>query len=65
MSVIAEAKNLKAYNITQAYGVERTVQAVDDISVQSKEGEVFGIAGESGVVKQRYLRCCREPLSHR
>ncbi len=42
MSVIAEARNLKAYYITQAYGVERTVQAVDDISVQIKEGEVFG-----------------------
>jgi peptide/nickel transport system ATP-binding protein len=67
MSVIAEAKNLKAYYITQAYGVERTVQAVDDISVQIKQGEVFGIAGESGCGKSTLLKVLlgvhRSPLT--
>ena len=56
MSVIVEAKNLKAYYITKAYGVERTVQAVDDISLQIKEGEVYGIAGESGCGKSTLLK---------
>ena len=41
MSVLAEAKDLRAYYITQSYGVERTVKAVDDISIQIKEGEIL------------------------
>src|SRR5215510_1056331 len=56
MSVIVEASNLKAYYMTRAYGVERTVKAVDDISLQVKEGEVFGIAGESGCGKSTLLK---------
>ncbi|MBZ0292749.1 MAG: ABC transporter ATP-binding protein [Anaerolineae bacterium] len=56
MTTIVEAHNLKAYYVTQAYGVERTVKAVDDISIQIKEGEVYGIAGESGCGKTTLLK---------
>lgn len=56
MTVVAEAKNLKAYYITRAYGVERTVRAVDNISLQIRKGEVFGIAGESGCGKSTLLK---------
>ena len=56
MTTIVEACNLKAYYITQAYGVKRTVKAVDDISLQIKEGEVYGIAGESGCGKSTLLQ---------
>jgi peptide/nickel transport system ATP-binding protein len=56
MSTIIETNNLKAYYITDAYGVERTVQAVDDISIQIQEGEVYGIAGESGCGKSTLLK---------
>lgn len=53
---IIEAKNLKAYYITNAYGVKRTVQAVDDISIAIKAGEIYGIAGESGCGKSTLLK---------
>ena len=56
MGTIIETNNLRAYYITKAYGVERTVKAVDDISIQIQEGEVYGIAGESGCGKTTLLK---------
>lgn len=56
MTTIVEVNNLKAYYMTHAYGVERTVKAVDNISLQVKEGEIFGIAGESGCGKSTLLK---------
>lgn len=56
MTVVIETNNLKAYYVTKAYGVERTVKAVDDISIQIHEGEVYGIAGESGCGKTTLLK---------
>ncbi len=38
--------NLKAYYLTNYYGVEREVRAVDDISIAVRADEVYGIAGE-------------------
>lgn len=56
MQNIIEAENLKAYYITKAYGIERTVKAVDNISLKIQEGEVYGIAGESGCGKTTLLK---------
>ena len=56
MTTIVETSNLKAYYMTRAYGVERTVKAVDNISLQINEGEVLGIAGESGCGKSTLLK---------
>jgi peptide/nickel transport system ATP-binding protein len=53
---IVEVDNLKAHYITSAYGVERTVQAVDGISLNVRQGEVYGIAGESGCGKSTLMR---------
>ncbi len=53
---IVQATDLKAYYITEAYGVKRTVKAVDDISISIQEGEVYGLAGESGCGKSTLLK---------
>jgi len=56
MSFLLEAKDLQAHYITQSYGVQRTVKAVDGITIQIKEGEILSIAGESGCGKSTLLK---------
>ena len=56
MSDIVTVKNLKAYYKTNSFGVRRTVKAVDDISLNIKRGESYGIAGESGCGKTTLLK---------
>jgi peptide/nickel transport system ATP-binding protein len=56
MRTILETNNLRAYYVTQAYGVKRTVKAVDGISMAVRENEVYGIAGESGCGKSTLLK---------
>jgi peptide/nickel transport system ATP-binding protein len=56
MTTIVETSHLSAYYMTSAFGVQRTVKAVDNISLQIKEGEVLGIAGESGCGKSSLLK---------
>ena len=45
---ILSVKNLEAHYITEVYGINRTVKAVNNVSLDVFENEVYGIAGESG-----------------
>lgn len=56
MTIAVDIKNLRAYYITDAYGVRRTVRAVDDISIAIRKNEIYGIAGESGCGKSTLLK---------
>jgi peptide/nickel transport system ATP-binding protein len=56
MRIVADIKDLHAYYITEAYGVRRTVRAVDGISIGIRENEIYGIAGESGCGKSTLLK---------
>jgi peptide/nickel transport system ATP-binding protein len=68
MGTLLETDHLKAYYITKAYGISRTVKAVDDISITIHEDEVYGIAGESGCGKSTLLKVLLSsltpPLTH-
>lgn len=53
---ILKVEDLKAYYVASLYGVKRNVKAVDGISLNIKENEIFGIAGESGCGKSTFLK---------
>jgi peptide/nickel transport system ATP-binding protein len=55
-ATVAEVRNLRAYYVTSTVTGRRTVRAVDDISLQIQEGEVYGVAGESGCGKTTLLK---------
>jgi peptide/nickel transport system ATP-binding protein len=54
--IVAEVRDLRAYYVTEAFGVRRTVRAVEGVSVDIRKDEVFGIAGESGCGKSTLLK---------
>ena len=53
---ILEVKNLKAYYQMNYFGVEREVRAVDDITMNVRANEVYGIAGESSSGKTSFIK---------
>lgn len=56
MHIVANINDLRAYYITEAYGVRRTVKAVDGLSIAIRQNEIYGIAGESGCGKSTLLK---------
>ena len=61
---IAAVQDLQAYYITHAYGVRRTVKAVDGVSIRIRPNEIFGIAGESGCGKSTLVVVTHDMCVH-
>ena len=55
-NTVLEVKDLKAYYLMNYFGVQREVRAVDDITMNVKRNEVYGIAGESSSGKTSFIR---------
>lgn len=53
---LLSVQNLRAYYQTQAYGISRTVRAVDGISFDLLPNEVYGVAGESSCGKTTLIK---------
>ena len=47
---------LKAYYTTKAFGIDRDIRAVDDISLTVAKGEIYGVAGESSSGKTSLIK---------
>ena len=64
---VLSARNLSAYYRVQAFGVTREVRAVDDVTLEVGQDEIYGIAGESSSGKSSLIktlaRAIRPPLT--
>lgn len=54
--VLLSVQNLRAYYQTDAYGISRTVRAVDGVSFDLLPNEIYGVAGESSCGKTTLIR---------
>ena len=50
------SSGLRAYYRTSAFGVEREVRAVDDVSLAVAANEIYGLAGESSSGKTTLIK---------
>ena len=53
---LLSVKNLRAYYRTEAYGISRTVRAVDGVSFDLFPNEIYGVAGESSCGKTTLIK---------
>jgi peptide/nickel transport system ATP-binding protein len=53
---LLSVENLRAYYRTEAYGISRTVRAVDGVSLQLMPNEIYGVAGESSCGKTTLIK---------
>ncbi len=54
--IILRTDQLKTYYILEMYGTQKVIQAVNDVSLNIYENEIYGIAGESGCGKTTLLK---------
>lgn len=63
---ILTVEGLRAYYLMSYFGVNREVRAVDDISMNVRRNEIYGIAGESSSGKTSFIKvlaaAARPPL---
>jgi len=53
---LLSVRNLRAYYQTEAYGISRTVRAVDGLDFDLYENEIYGVAGESSCGKTTLIK---------
>lgn len=53
---LLSVKDLRAYYQTNAYGISRTVRAVDGVSFDLYPNEIYGVAGESSCGKTTLIK---------
>ncbi|MEP7083834.1 MAG: ABC transporter ATP-binding protein [Betaproteobacteria bacterium] len=53
---VVEVTNLRAYYQTNQFGVQREVRAVDDVTFQVQQNEIYGLAGESSCGKSTLIK---------
>jgi len=55
-NTILRTEALQAYYVLDVYGKSKVVKAVNDVDLDIKENEIYGIAGESGCGKTTLLK---------
>jgi peptide/nickel transport system ATP-binding protein len=53
---ILRTEGLKAFYVLDVFGTQKVVKAVNDVNLDIRENEVYGIAGESGCGKTTLLK---------
>ena len=53
---LLKLEDLRAYYRTEVYGVSRSVRAVDGVSLELNENEIYGVAGESSCGKTTLIK---------
>jgi peptide/nickel transport system ATP-binding protein len=56
MAVLLQVEALKAYYKTEMYGISRMVKAIDDVSLELRTNEIYGLAGESSCGKTTLIK---------
>ncbi|MFZ0547830.1 MAG: ABC transporter ATP-binding protein [Candidatus Promineifilaceae bacterium] len=54
--IILSTEALKAFYVLDLHGTEKVVKAVNEVNLEIRENEIFGIAGESGCGKSTLLK---------
>ncbi len=54
--IILRTEDLKAFYVLDVHGTKKVVKAVNDVNLEIREDEVYGIAGESGCGKTTLLK---------
>ena len=56
MNALLKVDGLKAYYKTEMYGISRMVKAIDDVSLELRPNEIYGLAGESSCGKTTLIK---------